>query len=84
MRVFHFFYNISPTIVITSSVVSIYDVASPSKSVYTEKDWNEKSVKDTKEKGKYASALTKYSASKTLAEQGKTRVYAKVLKSTDC
>jgi hypothetical protein len=57
-------------IVMTSSIVSVFDVASPSKPVYTETDWNEKNVTEIKEQGKDANALAKYSASKTMAERG--------------
>lgn len=38
--------------------------------VFTETDWNEGSVKQTSELGRDADGMTKYRASKTLAEKG--------------
>jgi len=36
----------------------------------SEKDWNESAVNECEDKGKDASGLAKYGASKTLAEKG--------------
>jgi hypothetical protein len=46
---------------------------------YTEEDWNEPVLKEVKELGKEASGLSKYSASKTLAERGRTGIYSRLL-----
>jgi hypothetical protein len=55
--------------VITSSTAAVF--GSPSNPPnYTEADWNKNAVAEVKEKGKNASNVAKYSASKTLAEQG--------------
>ncbi|KAJ7596322.1 D-lactaldehyde dehydrogenase [Mycena floridula] len=55
-------------IVITSSTASIFEMVPESK-VFSEKDWNNLSVKNVKEQGKEASGADKYCASKTLAEK---------------
>lgn len=39
-------------------------------SEFSEKDWNEASIKEVNEKGREADPMTKYRASKTLAEKG--------------
>src|SRR5262245_18160810 len=56
-------------IVITSSTAAVF--GSPSNPpTYTEADWNKNAVAEVREKGKDASNGAKYSASKTLDEQG--------------
>lgn len=56
-------------IVVTSSTSSV--LLSPEAGRrYTEEDWNELAVGEVREKGKDASGIAKYSASKTLAERG--------------
>ena len=55
-------------IVITSSVAAVV-TPSPNPSTFSEEDWNEDSIVEIKEKGKDASAIAKYRASKTLAER---------------
>ncbi|KAG8948763.1 methylglyoxal reductase (NADPH-dependent) gre2 [Tulasnella sp. 424] len=56
-------------IVATSSVSSVVYMARQTFYKYTEADWNEHCVKEIKERGKDASTLAKYNASKTLAER---------------
>lgn len=57
-------------IVLTSSVAAIMSSFSrPGAVHYTEKDWNQDSVKQVEEKGKNAAGADSYRASKTLAEQ---------------
>ena len=55
-------------IVITSSVAAVV-TPSPNPSTFSEEDWNEDSIVEIKEKGKDASPIAKYRASKTLAER---------------
>ncbi|KAI0759550.1 D-lactaldehyde dehydrogenase [Trametes elegans] len=55
-------------VVITSSVVAVSSRDDPPR-VYTEDDWNSSAVKTVEERGEHADILTKYDASKTLAEQ---------------
>lgn len=65
------FFNLSPTVqrvVITSSLAAIIKPADHQQTL-TEKDWNEISIKEVESKGRDASALHKYRASKTLAEK---------------
>ncbi|KAK0187889.1 D-lactaldehyde dehydrogenase [Armillaria mellea] len=54
---------------ITSSCAAII-AFSPTPVTISEADWNEAPVKECEEKGRDASSLAKYSASKTLAEKG--------------
>lgn len=56
-------------IVITASGASILTI-SPEPQVFSELDWNEKSIQEVEEHGRDASPLAKYLASKTLAEKG--------------
>jgi len=57
-------------VVITSSVAAVMSTHSrPAPFHYTEKDWNEDSVKQVEEKGVKADGGDSYRASKTLAEQ---------------
>ncbi|KAF5347603.1 hypothetical protein D9756_010684 [Leucocoprinus leucothites] len=61
-------------IVITSSCGAV--MAPPSKpSIFTEKDWNIDSVKEVEEKGVDAQPMSKYRASKTLAEKAAWKFY---------
>ncbi|KAK7036575.1 hypothetical protein VNI00_011508 [Paramarasmius palmivorus] len=53
----------------TSTCAAIIDTSEDILTV-TEADWNDKRIKEVEEKGKDAHGLTKYSASKTLAEKG--------------
>jgi nucleoside-diphosphate-sugar epimerase len=56
-------------VVYTSSTAAIHRVATEPK-IFSEKDWNEQSIDEIKELGRNASGVTKYRASKTLAEKG--------------
>ncbi|KAF9651439.1 D-lactaldehyde dehydrogenase, partial [Thelephora ganbajun] len=62
-------------IIIFSSVVSIG--ISRVNSEYTEEEWNDEAVDDVKVKGKESNGLTKYMASKTLAERAAWELYYK-------
>lgn len=55
-------------IVVTSSGAAITD--STASGVLDESNWNESDIKEINEKGKAASQLAKYRASKSLAEKG--------------
>ncbi|TFK23744.1 D-lactaldehyde dehydrogenase [Coprinopsis marcescibilis] len=55
-------------IVITSSCAAVIN-GTPTGVPYTEKDWNETSLKEVEEQGRKAAPMTKYRASKTLAEK---------------
>ncbi|KAL7411337.1 D-lactaldehyde dehydrogenase [Mrakia frigida] len=55
-------------VVVTSSVASIIEPATPPHT-FTEKDWNEFSIKEVAEKGAAADGGHKYRASKVLAEK---------------
>jgi len=57
-------------VVVTSSCAAILQT-SPDPQTFSEKDWNEKAVKEVKELGSGATSAAKYQASKTLAEKGK-------------
>ncbi|KAH6903380.1 D-lactaldehyde dehydrogenase [Coprinopsis sp. MPI-PUGE-AT-0042] len=61
-------------IVITSSVAAVMTVTSEP-SNFSEKDWNEASIKEVEEKGREADTMTKYRASKTLAEKAAWAFY---------
>ncbi|KAG2007013.1 D-lactaldehyde dehydrogenase [Coprinopsis cinerea AmutBmut pab1-1] len=63
-------------IVITSSIAAITETL-PHPKTFSEKDWNEGSLKEVKEKGRDTAVLTKYQASKTLAERAAWDFYAK-------
>jgi nucleoside-diphosphate-sugar epimerase len=66
----HFSYSKSvKRIVITSSVAAVLHV-DPEPQYFSELDWNEQAVQEVAEKGRDASAASKYRASKTLAEKG--------------
>jgi len=56
-------------VVITASTACL-GISPQAERQYTEEDWNEPAVKEVRELGKKASWITKYSASKTLAERG--------------
>ncbi|KAI0076359.1 NAD-P-binding protein [Panus rudis PR-1116 ss-1] len=56
-------------VVVTSSVAAVFTVGLPEERTFSEKDWNERSIKEVEEKGKQANAGDKYCASKTLAEK---------------
>ncbi|EFI28545.1 D-lactaldehyde dehydrogenase [Coprinopsis cinerea okayama7 len=63
-------------IVITSSVAAILtDTTAPS--TFSERDWNEASIKEMEEKGREAAPMAKYRASKTLAEKAAWDFYNK-------
>ncbi|KAI0746583.1 NAD(P)-binding protein [Daedaleopsis nitida] len=55
-------------IVVTSSCASVFSILSEPR-VFSEADWNEGHIAEVKEKGKDASVMAKYCASKTLAER---------------
>ncbi|KAJ8508026.1 hypothetical protein ONZ45_g9660 [Pleurotus djamor] len=55
-------------VVITSSCASVLEV-NPTPTKFSEKDWNQQSLDQVKEQGKAAAGITKYRASKTLAEK---------------
>ncbi|KAF6758994.1 D-lactaldehyde dehydrogenase [Ephemerocybe angulata] len=55
-------------IVITSSCAAVITVQAEART-FSEEDWNELSIKQTEELGRKADAMTKYRASKTLAER---------------
>ena len=55
-------------VVITASCASILEYG-PTPRVFTEKDWNERAIREVNEKGKAAANGDKYCASKTLAER---------------
>ncbi|KAL6299273.1 NAD-P-binding protein [Sparassis latifolia] len=55
-------------VVVTSSCAAVL-TALPEPHVFTELDWNNKSVKEVEEKGRNAAGSDKYMASKTLAER---------------
>ncbi|KAI0746584.1 NAD(P)-binding protein [Daedaleopsis nitida] len=55
-------------IVVTSSCASVFSIL-PEPRELSELDWNEGHIAEVKEKGKDASAMAKYCASKTLAER---------------
>lgn len=56
-------------VVVTSSFASILDSSRPVPTTYSEKDWNESSVKNAKEQGNKQDGLDAYRASKTMAER---------------
>jgi hypothetical protein len=56
-------------IVITSSCAAILHV-SPNPEFFSEKDWNLQAVEVVEREGEGAIGITKYRASKTLAEKG--------------
>jgi hypothetical protein len=56
-------------IVITSSCAAILHV-SPKPGFFSEKDWNLQAIEVVETEGEKAPAITKYRASKTLAEKG--------------
>ncbi|KAF8142891.1 NAD-P-binding protein [Mycena galopus ATCC 62051] len=55
-------------VVVTSSCAAVLQVE-PEPKTFSELDWNEQAPKEVTEKGRAASAITKYRASKTLAER---------------
>jgi hypothetical protein len=59
-------------VVITSSLTAVATYADPEalNHTFTDKDWNETSVKAVEEKGVEAGFVDVYSASKVLAEKG--------------
>ena len=59
--------------VVTSSTASIFDSSSSGR--LDENSWNESSITLVKEKGKDASNMEKYRASKSLAEKGKQMLF---------
>jgi len=62
--------NTVKRVVLTSSVVSIFELDNPTVSrVFTESNWNNAAVEEVKTKGAAAGAFQIYMASKTLAER---------------
>jgi len=61
-------------VVITSSCAAVLH-ASPEPKTFSELDWNEQAVKEVEERGINASGLSKYRASKTLAERAAWDLY---------
>ncbi|PSR87356.1 hypothetical protein PHLCEN_2v5173 [Hermanssonia centrifuga] len=55
-------------IVVTSSTAAVIS-PDPNPRVFSEDDWNDPAIKEVEEKGRDASAASKYRASKTLAER---------------
>ena len=55
-------------VVVTATVGTIINIG-PGPRVFSEKDWNEHSIREVNEKGSAAHPLDKYGASKTLAER---------------
>jgi hypothetical protein len=59
-------------VVVTSSTAAVqYD--SPNPRVFSELDWDDPAVEEVEKKGRTASNVNKYRASKTLAERGACR-----------
>jgi hypothetical protein len=56
-------------IVVTSSCAAVISIGAGFRS-YNETDWNEDSIKEIEFKGRDATGMAKYQASKTLAEKG--------------
>ncbi|THU84023.1 D-lactaldehyde dehydrogenase [Dendrothele bispora CBS 962.96] len=63
-------------VVITSSSAAILRVE-PKPTVFSEENWNEQSPRDIEEQGRSAPAITKYRASKALAERAAWDLYHK-------
>ncbi|KAF9064341.1 hypothetical protein BDP27DRAFT_1384769 [Rhodocollybia butyracea] len=61
-------------IVVTSSTAAINSIL-PERKVFTELDWNEQAIEEVQQKGKNASQVSKYRASKTLAEKAAWEFY---------
>ncbi|KAG6901798.1 hypothetical protein C0995_007824 [Termitomyces sp. Mi166 len=62
-------------VVVTSSTASILEAGVDK--VFTEADWNELAIREVKEQGDAALGMTKYRASKTLAEKAAWEFYNK-------
>ena len=56
-------------VVVTSSCAAVLEIL-PEPKTFNEENWNTLSVKEVEEKGKAANNMSKYRASKTLAERG--------------
>ena len=65
-------------VVVTSSNVAI-GLSRRAGRPYTEKDWNEPALKEVEDLGKKALGISKYAASKTLAERGTSEFYLRLL-----
>ncbi len=63
-------------VVITSSTASMLTPSADPR-IFSEEDWNEASIAEVNEKGRDASTLAKYCASKTLAERAAWEFYEK-------
>ncbi|KAL4259842.1 NAD(P)-binding domain superfamily protein [Pleurotus pulmonarius] len=63
-------------VVVTSSCAAVLEIL-PEPKVFSELDWNKQSVKQVEEQGKAASNITKYRASKMLAERAAWDFYEK-------
>jgi hypothetical protein len=59
-------------VVVTSSCAAVLQVE-PEPKTFSELDWNKQAPKEVEEMGREASPITKYRASKTLAERGACR-----------
>ncbi|RXW15439.1 hypothetical protein EST38_g10412 [Candolleomyces aberdarensis] len=66
-------------IVITSSCAAVM-TNTPEARTFSEADWNELSIKETREQGRQALPMTKYRASKTLAEKAVWKFYEENVK----
>ncbi|KAJ2922034.1 hypothetical protein H1R20_g15066, partial [Candolleomyces eurysporus] len=66
-------------IVITSSCAAVITVT-PEVRTFSEADWNELSINETREQGRQAPPMTKYRASKTLAEKAVWKFYEENVK----
>ncbi|KAJ6616017.1 NAD-P-binding protein [Mycena sp. CBHHK59/15] len=55
-------------VIVTSSCAAVLQI-DPEPKIFSELDWNEQSIKEVAEYGRAASGITKYRASKTLAER---------------
>ncbi|GJJ13666.1 hypothetical protein Clacol_007922 [Clathrus columnatus] len=62
--------SLKRVVVLSSTYAIIEPVPEGQQRIFTEKDWNEFSIKEIEEKGKDAAGHHKYKASKTLAEKG--------------
>ena len=62
-------------IVVTSSCAAVLTPL-PDPHVFSEEDWNDASVAEVEEKGRAATAIAKYRASKTLAERAAWEFHA--------
>lgn len=64
---------------LTSSCAAILDTSDTVVTV-SEKDWNDQRVLECDKFGRHAAGLSKYSASKTLAERGESNILVLVVR----